>query len=139
MTIESMLDSTSSQNNFSTREPDGKDGVLGSFLALSFGMLESSVRASASVARAVTTESQKISDAMVQLEDQANQALVRAIRKVSESSFGLATDAINRLEHAALVLLSQTQRTTDRVAELAAQTSQATVGSRGLNSVPARA
>ena len=139
MTIESVLDSTSSNNNFSTREPDSKDGVLGSFLALSFGMLESGVRSSASVARAVTTESHKITDALVQLEDQANQALVRAARKVSESSFGLATDAINRLEHAALVLLTQSQRTTDRVAELAAQTSQATVGSRGLNSARASA
>ena len=139
MTIESVLDSTSSHNNFSTREPDSKDGVFGSFLALAFGMLESGLRTSASVARAVTTESHKISDALIQLEDQANQAIVRAVRKVSESSFGLATDAINRLEHAGLVLLTQSQRTTDRVAELAAQTSQAAVGSRGLNNVQVRA
>ena len=64
---------------------------------------------------------------------EGDSALLRTARKINESAFGLLTDIVNRLEGAALVVIAQGQQTSDRVAELAAQASQAAVGSRGLN------
>ncbi|MFT3922974.1 MAG: hypothetical protein QM778_10600 [Myxococcales bacterium] len=117
----------------SARQPDARDGILGSFFSLSLGMVESSVRTTANLGRTVTTESQKVGEAMITLNEQSSQALIRTARKLNESAFGLLTDVVNRLEGAALVVISQGQQTSDRVAELAAQASQAAVGSRGLN------
>ena len=116
-----------------TREPDPSDGVFGSFLTLSMGMVENGIRTSAGVARTVTEEAHKFVDAVIQFGDQANQSVVRTARKLSDSGFSLATDAIGRTEQAALVVLTHGQSTSDRVAELAAQASKAAVGSRGLH------
>jgi hypothetical protein len=121
------------------RQPDPRDGILGSFLALSLGMIESGVRTSANVTRTLTGESQKVGEALIQLNEQSSQALLRTARKLNESTFGLLTDMVNRLESGALVVIAQGQQTSDRVAELAAQASQAAVGSRGIGGNTARA
>jgi hypothetical protein len=134
MEIETTIGSAVDSSTRAARHPDGKDGILGSFFSLSLGMLETGVRTTANVGRTLTSESQKVTEAVIQLEEHAAQALVRTARKLNESAFGLLSDAINRTEGAALVVLSQSQRTSDRVAELAAQASSGVVGSRGLNS-----
>jgi hypothetical protein len=74
-----------------------------------------------------------MTEAMLQLNEHTSQALLRTARKVNEAGFGLMTDVVNRLEHGALVMISHGQKTSDRVAELAAQASQAAVGSRGIH------
>lgn len=125
------------ENASATREPDAHDGMLGSFFALSIGMGENCVRTTATVARTLTEESHKLVDAMLQFGEHATQAALRTTRKLSDSFFGIVTDAIGRSEHGALVVLTHGQKTSDRVAELAAQTSKAAVGSRGLNTVAA--
>lgn len=129
--------SSAFENASATRETDAHDGILGSFFALSLGMGENYVRTTATVARTLTEETHKVVDAVIQFGDQAAQAAVRTTRKLSESLFGLVSDAIVRAEHGALVVLTHGQKTSDRVAELAAQTSKAAVGSRGLNTVAA--
>jgi hypothetical protein len=139
MEIESTIGSTSANDTRAARHPDSKDGILGSFLGLSIGMVESGVRTTANAARTLTTESQKVAEAVIQLGEQSSQALLRTARKLNESGFGLVHDALSRTESAALVVISHGQKTSDRVAELAAQASQATVGSRGLNAGAARA
>ena len=135
MAIESTLigNGAMSEGTRTARQPDTRDGILGSFFTLSLGMVESGVRTTASLGRTMTTESQKIGDAVITLNEQGSQALLRTARKINESAFGLLTDIVNRLEGAALVVIAQGQQTSDRVAELAAQASQAAVGSRGLN------
>lgn len=125
--------SSFSDHGRTARQPDTRDGILGSFFTLSLGMVESGVRTTANLGRTVTTEGQKVSEAVIALNEQSSQALLRTARKVNESAFGLLTDVVNRLEGAALVVISQGQQTSDRVAELAASASQAAVGSRGLN------
>ena len=119
-----------------TREPDEHDGVFGSFIALTIGMLESTVRTTGGICRSVCSESQKMVGATIDWSEETQKALFRTARQLNESSFGLAGEAIARTERAALVVLGQTQRTGDRASELAAQTSQAVMGSRGLEEAP---
>jgi hypothetical protein len=123
------------ENANATREPDTSDGIVGSVFALSIGMVENGVRTSATVARTLTEETHKVVDAVIQFGEQGSQAVLRTAHKLTDSSFGLLTDAIGRTEQAALVMLTHGQKTSDRVAELAAQASQAALGSRGLNSM----
>jgi hypothetical protein len=73
-----------------------------------------------------------VTESLIQVNEQMSQALLRTTRKVNELGFGLVMDMINRVEHGTLVVLSHGQQTSDRVAELAAQASQAAVGSRGI-------
>lgn len=114
------------------RQPDTRDGVVGSFWALSLGMLESSVRTAAGVGRTLTGESQKMGEALIEFQEKGVQRMARTARKINESTFGLLTDVVNRLESGALVVIAHGQQTSDRVAELAAQASHAAVGSRGV-------
>jgi hypothetical protein len=123
------------ENANATREPDTSDGIVGSVFALSIGMVENGVRTSATVARTLTEETHKVVDAVIQFGEQGSQAVLRTARKLTDSSFNLLTDGIGRTEQAALVMLTHGQKTSDRVAELAAQASQAALGSRGLNAV----
>lgn len=123
--------STSDFNGRAARTPDSRDGVIGSVLALSLGMLESVVRTSGNVGRTLASEGQKLTESVIELNEQGSQALLRVARKVSESSFGLITDGCTSAEQAALVVLMHGQRTSDRVAELVAHASHAAVGSRG--------
>ncbi len=135
MAIESTLigNGPRSEDRRTARQPDTRDGVIGSFFTLSLGMIESGVRTTASIGRTMTTESQRVGEAVIVLNEQGSQALLRTARKLNESAFGLLTDVVNHLESAALVVIAQGQATSDRVAELAAQASQVAVGSRGLN------
>jgi hypothetical protein len=138
MAIETTINGVGNEVHSRTaRSPDGRDGILGSFFTLSLGMVESGVRTTASVGRTLASESQKVTEAVISLNEQSSQALLRTARKLNESAFGLLADAFTRLENAALVVISQGQQTSDRVAELAAQASQAAVGSRGLASARA--
>ena len=121
----------------SAREPDHKDGVMGSLAALGFGMAGRSVQTAAAVARTLTAESHKLANAVVAFGEQTTQSLARTAYGLSESFLAMATDAVDRFEHAALMVLGQAQRTSDRAAEFAAQASQVAVGSRGLNAAPA--
>jgi hypothetical protein len=136
MAIEKGDGPASEASSRTARHPDTRDGVVGSFWALSLGMVESSVRTAAGLGRTLTGESQKLGEALIQFNEQGFQALTRTARKLNDSSFGLLTDVVNRLESGALVVISHGQQTSDRVAELAAQASHAAVGSRG---VPASA
>jgi hypothetical protein len=122
-----------------TREPDHRDGIFGTWIALGVGMMESTVRTTSRFCRVVCGESQKAVEATIDWSDQAQQALHRTLRQANRSVFDLGSEMIGRTEQAALVVLRHGQNTGDRASELAAQASQAVVGSRGLNgsAVPA--
>jgi hypothetical protein len=114
-----------------TREPDAQDGIFGTWGALGVGMVESSVRTSTRVLRTVLRETEVAVGATIGFVDSAQQAMIRAAKAVNEGGFSLATEALNRSERAALVVLRQTQAAGDRASELAAATSHAVLGNRG--------
>lgn len=116
-----------------TREPDRHDGILGSWIALWVGMMESTVRTSGRFTKAAIGETQKAVDATVDWTEEMQQALFRTVRQANRAAFELAGEVVARSEQAALVVLRQSQSTGDRASELAAQASQAVIGSRGIN------
>lgn len=114
-----------------TREPDANDGIFGTWAVLGVGMVESSLRTTTRVLRAVLREGEGACTATIGFVDSAQQSIIRAAKAVNEGSFALATEALDRSERAALVVLVKTQATSDRASELAAATSHAVIGSRG--------
>jgi hypothetical protein len=116
-----------------TREPDHRDGIFGTWIALWVGMLESTVRTTGRFFQVVCGESQKAVEATIDWSEQAQQSIHRTARQANRSVFDLSAEVISRTEQAALVVLRHGQHTGDRASELAAQASQAVVGSRGLN------
>ena len=120
-----------------TREPDSKDGIFGTWVTLWVGMIESTVRTTSRVSRAVLGEAKSAGNATIGFVEHGTQAMFRASRAVNDGGFGLADEAFSRVERAALVVLRQTQAAGDRASELAAATSQAVVGSRGMNGATA--
>jgi hypothetical protein len=116
-----------------TREPDHRDGIFGTWIALGVGMMESTVRTTGRLFRVTCGESQRAVEATIDWSEQAQQAFYRMARQANRSVFELSSEMVSRTEQAALVVLRQGQHTGDRASELAAQASQAVVGSRGLN------
>ncbi len=116
-----------------TREPDARDGIFGTWIALTTGMIESTVHTSARFSRGVLGESERAVSATLGWIEAVQQSLVRSVRHANEGVFSLANEAVNRSERAALVVLRHGQATTDRASELASAASHAVIGSRGTN------
>ncbi len=125
------LDSARTQTVRATREPEHHDGLLGSALALSLGMFESGLRASAKLARSGSSDAQRLVDAALGFGEQAAQTLFRNARSTNAVVFQLAGEVVDRGEQAALIMLGQGQYATDRAAEIAAQATHAVVGPLG--------
>jgi len=120
-----------------TRDPDEQDGIFGTFVHLTVGMIESTVRTSTRVSRSLLTETRGAVNATIGFAESTGQAIARGARSINDGGFGLADESVARMERAALAVLRQTQSAGDRASELAAATSHAVVGTRGFQPVAA--